>query len=98
MDFFGRTRDLFLGGVYNDTYEVRTDGGPKCSQESTLGLKYLLSMIQIPVHIIILYYGTAYLARNFQDKKNYLIKTGRGLNPSILEVLQGILCFTLLGL
>lgn len=36
-------RDLFLGGVYNDTYEVASDGGPKCATESTFGFKYGLS-------------------------------------------------------
>ena len=53
-------------------------------------------MIQLPVHLVILWYGTRYLANNYKNKKNYLIKTGRGLNPSILELFQGILCFVLL--
>ena len=82
-----KTRDLFLAGVYNETYEVRTDGGPKCSEESTLGFKFTLCMIQLPLHIVILWYGTRYLAKNYKDKKHYLIKTGRGLNPSIPEIL-----------
>lgn len=59
-------RELFLAGVYNETYEVRTDGGPICASETTLGFKYASNMILAPIHITMLIIGAKYLARTFE--------------------------------
>ena len=91
-------RDLFLGGVYNDTYQALTDGGPNCAAESTLGFKYGLSQILLILQIFIIYQGVKHISKHHDAKVNYLIKSGRGLNPSFVEYLQGILCFTLIGM
>ena len=91
-------RDLILGGVYNDTYQAMTDGGPICSQESTLGFKYGLTQILLLPELFVIYYGVKHIAKHHEAKKNYLIKSGRGLNPSVIEYLQGLICFTILGM
>jgi hypothetical protein len=91
-------RDLFLRGVYNETYEKLTDGGPKCSSESTFGFKYALNQILLVPELFIVYYGVSHIARHYESKRTHLIKNGRGLNPSFIEYLQGLICFTILGL
>jgi hypothetical protein len=40
-------RNIFLQGVYNDTYEELTDGGPRCASESTFGFKMMLNFILV---------------------------------------------------
>ena len=47
-------RDLFLQGVYNETYQELTDGGPLCAQESTFGFKYILNLILLPYHLLVI--------------------------------------------
>jgi hypothetical protein len=86
-------RDLFIKGVYNETYEVPTDGGPKCAAETTLGFKYMSGLLVLPFQLVIVLIGISYIARHHEKKKQLLEKTKRGLNPSILEYMQGILCF-----
>lgn len=49
------------------------------------------------MHLVCLWIGATYIARNHETKKRLLIKSGRGIYPSILEYLQGILCFTILA-
>ena len=58
LSFKTRIRDAFLQGVYNDTYEFLTDGGPKCASESTLGFKYVLNIliVRIKVSLRIFYF------------------------------------------
>ncbi len=58
-------RDLFLGGVYNDTYEVWTDGGPNCAMQSTLGFKYTLSLMHLPFELCVIYFGARFIGRHF---------------------------------
>lgn len=53
-------RDIFLGGVYNDTYEVLTDGGYNCFLESSLGFK------------TVLIYLLVYIFLNISDALSYL--------------------------
>ena len=74
-----------MSGVYNSSYEVATDGGPKCASESTFGFKYALNQILLIIELIIVYKGVTHIVRHFETKKNYLIKSGRGLNPSLIE-------------
>ena len=62
-------RDLFLGGVYNSTYEVLSDGGPTCYRESTLGFKFLAALVLLPWHLYVLNLGVSYIARHHEAKK-----------------------------
>jgi hypothetical protein len=90
-------RDLFLGGVYNVCYEIWIDGGPYCASESTFGFKYFMGLLHLPMHLILLYFCLKYVATHHELKKNYLLKSGRGLYPSLIEKMQGLLCFTILA-
>jgi hypothetical protein len=71
--------------VYNETFEMWTEGGPTCAKESLLGFKYMINLIVLPVHMIAAYYGSRYIARFHQRKLDYLRKSGRGIYPSFLE-------------
>jgi len=57
-------RDLFLQGVYNSTYEVITDGGPKCASESTVGFKYASNLLLLPMHLYLLWVGARYVVNH----------------------------------
>ena len=91
-------RDLFLGGVYNESYQAMTDGGPTCAEESTLAFKYGITQLLLIPELLIIYHGVKHISKHHDAKKNYLIKSGRGLAPSYIEYLQAFICFTLLGL
>jgi hypothetical protein len=66
---------------------VRTDGGPICASETTLGFKYTSSLLLLPLHITMLVIGARYLAKTYETKLSHLINSGRGINPSIMEYL-----------
>lgn len=46
----------------------------------------------LPLQIAVLLAGVRYVKTHHEAKRNYLIKTGRGLNPSIIEYMQGLMC------
>lgn len=52
MSYFDVIRKTFLQGVYNDTYETLTDGGPICAGESTIGFKMVLNYILVSIYHI----------------------------------------------
>jgi hypothetical protein len=55
-------------------------------------------MLHLPFEACVIYYGARFIARNYQAKRHYLEKVGRGVSPSSLEYFQGILCLILLAL
>ncbi len=36
-----------MQGVYNDTWEIETNGGPHCASESTVGHKFMLNLVLV---------------------------------------------------
>ena len=90
-------RELFTYGVYNEHYHNPLDGGPVCASESTFGFKAIITLILLPLHIYGVSYGVSYISRLHEQKKAFLIKSGRGLAPSFVEYVQGIMCFVLLS-
>lgn len=92
-----QTRDLLVAGVYNDTFEIKTDGGPKCASDSTFGFKYVTSLILLPFQLYILYLGIDYVAKHHDIKVKHLYKIRRGLTPYWFEYIQGIVCVLLLA-
>ena len=90
-------RDKLLGGVYNSTYEVQTDGGPKCASESTFEFKYCVNLMLFPLHALVIFLGMRQVYFYHSKKLDWLKKSGRGVNPGLLEIMQGLLCFFMIG-
>ena len=44
--------DRFIGGVYNNTYEERYDGGPECAAESTFLFKVAINAIFVSLNLL----------------------------------------------
>ena len=44
MDVVNAIHHYTLSGVYNSTYEMRFDGGPKCAAESSFQFKFAINL------------------------------------------------------
>lgn len=47
MEVVNTVHHYALSGVYNSTYEMRFDGGPKCAAESSFQFKFIINMILV---------------------------------------------------
>jgi hypothetical protein len=83
-------RDIFLAGVYNNTYEVLYNGGPSCASESTFIFKLMMTLRLIPWYII-----GAYFLFSFIKTANKRVTNK--VEPSLFERLTGIICFASIG-
>eukprot|EP00347_Sterkiella_histriomuscorum_P003746 403363105 len=87
----GQVRNKFLLGVYNETYETLFNGGQQCYEESQLGFKIVLIAILLPFHLYYFYYGMKTLVAVADARRLQLQLHKRNLNPTMIEVLQGLL-------
>eukprot|EP00347_Sterkiella_histriomuscorum_P008871 403343426 len=86
----GQIRMKLLLGVYNDTYQTMENGGQQCYQESELGFKIILCAILLPFHLYYLYQGMKNLVLVADARKLQLLLNKRSLNPTLTEMLQGL--------
>ena len=84
-------RDMFLQGVYNDTFEVDYNGGPKCASESTFTFKCWMIARLIPWYIFGSYMLIKFIKGHSKRKARYI-------DPSIMERIMGIICFICFGI
>lgn len=79
-------RDIFLKGVYNETFEVLYNGGPECAKESSLEFKFWLTLRLVPWYLIGAF--VFYKFMKSADERKSISPV-----PSILERLMGLVCF-----
>jgi hypothetical protein len=79
-------RDIFLQGVYNETFSIMHNGGPECAEESTLEFKAWLNLRLVPWYIAGVYIFYRFV-KTTDTRKTIKVY------PSLVEKIMGLVCF-----
>ncbi|KAL4492477.1 hypothetical protein ABPG72_005612 [Tetrahymena utriculariae] len=82
-------KTYYYGGIYSDTYEEFSDGGPKCAAAMENQFRITVSAISATINCLIIY-----LAWNkIKNSRELDLKLVKNLKPSLFEKCIGFLCF-----
>lgn len=79
-------RDVFLKGVYNETFAYMFNGGPECAKESTLEFKFTTSLTLLPWYCFGAYWFYKFITS--ADHRKSITP-----HPNLLEKLTGYICY-----
>lgn len=89
MNLINLFRDHYYGGIYSDTYEEFSDGGPKCAASMTTEFRISFSALSAIINITIIYFTW----NRIKNSRELDLKLVKNLKPCLAEKLIGLSCF-----
>lgn len=79
----------YFGGVYSDTYEEMSDGGPKCYESMSMQFRLIVTVISVAYNVNVILWNWP----RVKQSKELDLTAVKDLNPSLFEKVVGYIFF-----